>query len=884
MMILMSSKRFTGKLVQNLRVFTSVFFLVICFGLLTGCSKDNDDPAVIEEAVLIGKTDGNDFQENLLNILDNELVSGESTTIQVSLASNDGSPYTTPVEVFFSASCASSAFAPASIVTNGGIASVQYTAGDCGGVDTINATSTINGVNLVATGGITLTRRVNVLLDVERPEIHEGQYSPVRVSLRYNNSQPYTFITDYVISSSCASSTFQFTSSVILDGELSGEYTTGNCVGTETVSVSVTINGIEFTGEDQVNILPAVSISLDVSNPALVPGGSSNITAQLINSDQTAYTVAIPVSFSTSCPTSNIVSPVDTSGGVATTMYVAGSCNGVDTISATAIINASVIQATSNITISSPALNLGLGSSSGATFLLGILEAGTGNATAGQPPLSPGGSTSVMATIVDMDNANMLHAGFTGDVSFSSPCVAAGLATITSPISFTGGTAVTTYVSNGCTGDDVVTASTVVSGNVKVAQVTITSAPQTIGSIQFVSADPETIATAGIGAPLPNTSTLSFQVFDNMGSPIANQVVNFALDTNIGGISLASPSGLTDADGIVSVALQAGTIFTLVRVTASTTDISTGIEYSTQSDSIVISSLYPDQDSFSLLFSTCNPSAWDIDGTTVEVTALATDHFNNPVPDGTAVSFRTEGGSIESSCLTINGGCSVIWTSQNPRPTDGRVTVLATMVGNESFTDLNSNGIFDDGDVWGPSLPEAWIDANENGVFDTGVEEYLDFNLDGEFTPANDGFDGVLCQHSTDCSGNTSIHVRQSGVINMASVNNVITIDGGAGVNSDFSLPLSTDAPLPVLITVQSITGQFPASGTTVEVESTNGVLSGPTSFVVPVHCGSVPYEPFATTVYMNGDGAANTGLFTVTVTTNGTVSQQSFNVTDLAE
>ena len=75
----------------------------------------------------------------------------------------------------------------------------------------------------------------------------------------------------------------------------------------------------------------------------------------------------------------------------------------------------------------------------------------------------------------------------------------------------------------------------------------------------------------------------------------------------------------------------------------------------------------------------------------IRVQVLAADHFNNPVPNGTAISFTTEGGAIDGSCLTDDGGCSVTWRSQRPRLPDGRFTILATAIGNESFLDSERN-------------------------------------------------------------------------------------------------------------------------------------------------------------------------------------------------
>lgn len=865
-------------------VFKNLLFVLLALGMLSACSDDSDNDDQPVETISIGKSDGNGFEENSLLIDDTDLLSGQTTGVEVAFLDGSGMPYTSAVEVTFSTTCASSSITPLSIETTTGLATVNYTAGHCQGIDTIEATAEINGSVLTATGNVAITRPVNYSIGISDSELTPGQSTTLDISLLYSNGDSYTTPTDINLASNCVTSVFSSDLVTTDNGSASVTYSAGNCVGEDTITLSAIVNGTELVAVRNITILELVQISTSVDNASLVSGQSAAVTAMLSNSDGSPYITITTINFTTSCASSSIVSAVSTSGGVASTSYVAGNCTGSDTITATANINGVVIQSTVIVNISAPVLNLQLGSGSGATFQLGVLETGTGNLSAGQQVLSPGGSTTVTATIVDADNAYLLSSGFSGEVIFSSPCVTSGSATMTSPIGFVGGTAVTTYVDTGCSGDDVVTASTIIDTSVRTAQVTITSSPQNIGAIYFISSQPEIIAMSGIGALLPNTSTVTFRVVDNMGDPVRNQIVNFALDTNIGGTILSATSGVTGVDGYVNVVLQAGIISTPVRVTASTTSENGSVLFSTMSNPIVISSLYPEQSNFSLQFSTCNPSAWDTNGVTVEIMALAADHYNNPVPDGTPVSFYTEGGSIEGSCLTINGQCSVNWTSQNPRPVDGRITVLATMVGNESYIDLNSNGVLDDGDIWGPSLPEAWIDADENAVFDTGVEQYLDFDLNGSYTVANDLYDGVLCQHSTDCSSNNTIHVRQSGVINMASVNNVITVDGGGGMNAEFTVPLSTQAPQPVIINVQSITGQFPAAGTTIAVETTNGVISGPSSFEVPNNCNSYPGDSYPVTVYMNGDGTANTGIFTVTVTTDGYISQQTVNITDLAE
>ena len=212
----------------------------------------------------------------------------------------------------------------------------------------------------------------------------------------------------------------------------------------------------------------------------------------------------------------------------------------------------------------------------------------------------------------------------------------------------------------------------------------------------------------------------------------------------------------------------------------------------------MVSTGLPDQNSFSLSANVLNPGGGDLDGIQSEIVIRASDAFNNPVPDGTAITFMTEYGSIGSSCTTMDGSCSVTWESQNPRapiiastgtvrtinntacdfdnngPANdttgvpcfdgvnafplgqifaGRTTIMAFALGDESFVDSNGNGfydfidvnsndLFDMGtDILEPfvDLPEAFVDHNEDGVFGSQISIF-DNNGDGACI-ADDGRD-----------------------------------------------------------------------------------------------------------------------------------------------
>ncbi|MEJ2406775.1 MAG: hypothetical protein P8171_21255, partial [Candidatus Thiodiazotropha sp.] len=397
----------------------------------------------------------------------------------------------------------------------------------------------------------------------------------------------------------------------------------------------------------------------------------------------------------------------------------------------------------------------------------------SGNLRVSVTSLSAGGMTSVIVTVADSDG-NLYPDDL--DIIFSSQCVVNGQATIESPVTATAGMATTTYEAQGCTGSDEITAYATIDGVTVTASGNVTVAASALGSMQFVSAEPANIGLKGFG--LVETSDVTFRVLDTNSNPVSGQLVNFALNTAVGGITLINSSATSDVDGLVTATVNSGTIPTSVRITAT---LVANPAISTQSDGVTISTGISDQNSFSLALTNHAPEAWNTDGKKVTASVYAADHFNNPVPDGTAIYFTTEGGQIEPQCLTSGGGCSVTWSSSNPRPDNGRVTILATMLGEESFIDsVPSNGYMDDGETY-DDLGEAYRDDDENGYFTPFVDEFVDYNADGQYTLADGEYNGILCTKSSVCSDEKNIHVRRSQILVMARSN--LEIDTG-GVTS----------------------------------------------------------------------------------------------------
>jgi hypothetical protein len=534
--------------------------------------------------------------------------------------------------------------------------------------------------------------------------------------------------------------------------------------------------------------------------------------------------------------------------------------------------------------------------------------------------ISAGGTTVVTVNILDDQGVLFTEPV---DVNFSSSCSSLGTPTaeLSSPITTSNGIATSTYLAKGCVGIDPINVTANAGGINLSASGTVNVLPADVGSIEFVSSVPENISilgTGGVGGS--ESAVVKFRVLDTNSNPVNNQDVSFALNTNVGGIQLNPTTATTNNEGIVQTVINSGTVATSVRVRATIDGTSPAI--SSQSSLLVVSTGIPDQDSFSLSASIHNPEGWNVDGTEVTVTARLADAFNNPVPNGTAVTFTTEGGSIEPSCVTQNGMCAVTWRSQYPRPEGhvlgdankpelqntmgqkygGRVTVLATAIGEESFPDLNGNGRFDasekaafDGtDISGDNydLKEAFVDHNEDGLYnptegsdvnDSGsLEEFVDFNNSGTFDQ-NDGlYNGVLCSvggHAGCSNTQKSLNVRRTLTLIMsgssANFDTYFTNDALATGDPDIDpyddvVNIAGENVGSATVIIADLHNQPMPAGTVVDFTATVGSIVGPSSFTWPneSHNGGRAYS-----VSIKGEKEAKSGNLLVEVTTPGGVS-----------
>jgi hypothetical protein len=542
-----------------------------------------------------------------------------------------------------------------------------------------------------------------------------------------------------------------------------------------------------------------------------------------------------------------------------------------------------------------------MGSGSGSSFTSGTLAITPTS-------IGAGGSATISASVVDQTGT--LYSGTPLTIVFNSPCVGNGTATIAGPagsslpagtVSTNTGIAEVTYTAKGCSGTDTITATSTVTSSAGTtsnlsATGSITIAAAAIGSIQFVSATPPTIGLKGTG--LNETSTIIFKVVDSSGGPRSGVPVTFALNTTVGGLSLTPASATSASDGTVQTIVSSGTVHTTVVVTASIASPA----LSTNSSVLAVTTGLPASAAFSIATATgsagnaCpNVEAYNIDGVTIPIVVRLADRYNNPAPDGTAVAFTTDGGHIGGNCTTPSsaansgdGTCQVIWTSANPRPvpaddtppipTAGRTTVLATAIGEESFTDVNGSGYYIEGDPFA-NLGEPYRDDNENGTYDLG-EYFLDFLHTGVWAGPDGTFHGITCTGSTSsstCTTNTwAIGATTTIIMSTSAAKITVHSTGLHAGNPPYYVPNSTNA---VSFNVQDLNGNPMPAGTTVLVTAatTVGTVSeGTITIPCATDLGGQSYTSFITAAATAGGGEV-----TITVTSpSGLVTVQNFAAT----
>lgn len=556
--------------------------------------------------------------------------------------------------------------------------------------------------------------------------------------------------------------------------------------------------------------------------------------------------------------------------------------------------------------------NYEMGNGSGASFENGAI--GVSDSSVGA-----GGATTLQVSIVNAAAAEALYTGGAVTVTFSSSCIAQGTATLApsgsntttgstaDSFSTSTGIAEVTYTAAGCSGQDVVTATASVNSQSLQASGTLTVAAAAVGSLEFIGATPTTIGLKGTG--LGDTSTVVFKVLDSSGAGRAGATVNFALSTTAGGLSLSPTSAVSGNDGAVQTVVSSGVQHTTVRVTASIASPAV----STQSSQLTVSTGLPTSNSFTLSVSPAiysgggsggttgcpNVEAYTLVGTQVIVTASLSDRYGNPVPDNTAIAFQTDGGTITPQCLTgvvasgtpVHGSCSVTWSSTNPVPTtsdsppsyaNGRAMILATAIGEESFTDLNGTGYYVSPDPFA-NLGEPFLDVNESGAYVLGDPYYNFYNASAYEGPASPPvFKGIVC--TGDAAGSTctatplGIGAQQLMIMSGSYAN----VTPSAGAIATLGAGVASGSFTTFTFTVTDTNGNPMAAGTQITAASSIGSVTGTgANFVTTCNCSGGPNtycpassaisQPVTLGLIFAAGTTAGSGDITISVKTPGT-------------
>ncbi|OUD13879.1 Ig-like domain-containing protein [Thioflexithrix psekupsensis] len=424
-----------------------------------------------------------------------------------------------------------------------------------------------------------------------------------------------------------------------------------------------------------------------------------------------------------------------------------------------------------------------------------------------------------------------------------------------------------------------------------VARTTINVLPTSAGLIEVASIEPATIGIADSGAP--ETSLITFRVKDGLGNQVSDgTAVRFSLSkTRLNGgealsvgqeFSQSELTAYTNHQALVAVTLRSGSVAGGVDVIAQVEKVSTTARV------LVVGGL-PDGDRLSLAAERLNIAGGVRFGIQNKVTAYVSDRFGNIVPDGTRVSFVTEGGTIGTSIgtgafseTTQWGQATAVLQTANPAPpllgglptsrhigqsilgasyecsgrfalvsnptvgsslcgNPGLSTVVAYTTGSESFIDANGNGVFDFDVDRHTEL--GYTDANGNRRWDFGEiitgrgdlsEPYIEANDngtydDGEFyidVNGNGRFDGPDGVYQ-----NSTVIWRAMRILFSDRPSQlIVTLADGQDPNH-FSIPVGGS----LRFVVQSVADQWGnrlVGGTRFTVSTTAGILGGTTELV----------------------------------------------------
>jgi hypothetical protein len=462
-------------------------------------------------------------------------------------------------------------------------------------------------------------------------------------------------------------------------------------------------------------------ITAAISSTTVTSAAPATVTATLLDASGNPVANTV-VTFTVNAAIGSLSAPsaLTNSSGVATvTLSPAGgaSANSADTVIATATVDGTAVT-------SSVGYQLSTASAAFTGFTADPLDS--------QGKLPAYGQTSLTLTMSGVSTSAPVS------VSITSDCVSAGKATI-SPAQTTNTTGTMTFVyqdTGGCgatlANDNITATASGALVPTDVLQLGLQTPAPT--SLAFVDSGTTQIFLKGSG--FAESASVKFKVVDIAGNPLPGQHVTMGLTTYTGGLQIdgsqAAVTKTTNSLGEVSVIVNAGTVPTPVRVQAFLGDTLSGT-INTVSSSLAVGTGLPTELGFSLSQDTINIEGYQYDNAWNGYTVSASDRSGNPIHDNTAITFWSESGQIPAStATTTTNGLSFATvsygTQHSSMPADGRVTILAYALGEESFSDVNGNNVWDTGEPF-QDLGDVVKDVlNDNSFDSSGGDQFVSLN------------------------------------------------------------------------------------------------------------------------------------------------------------
>ena len=350
------------------------------------------------------------------------------------------------------------------------------------------------------------------------------------------------------------------------------------------------------------------------------------------------------------------------------------------------------------------------------SFSLQSLNITLANLSVANTALESGGSTNITLKTKNQSGANQNNV----TVNFSASCGTFEPATV---VSSNQGDVITSYkaiAADGelCEGQAVITAAT---NGTSTVPVTVNIAAIRADSLVYTTTSAIDLGIKSSGSAA--SGQIEFTLYAN-GVPAKDKEVQLSIENVPPDLSFVFLNNRlpqiikSDSNGKVRVNLYPGnlpgpveikaTLVSAPNVTAISKDVKVSIGRVTQNGvSLSVSK---------------QSLRTDIDGDVATITARLVDRTGNPVPQGTVISFVSEGGKVDPNCATdAKGVCSVSLTTQSPRPLNNRVTVLAYVEGDKYYKDNDKDNLYTAGiDELRDNIGDFFRDDNEDNIFNVG--------------------------------------------------------------------------------------------------------------------------------------------------------------------